>query len=466
MSTSPRLSARTLAQLDPAVARPGYDRAEQQIGIVHLGIGAFHRAHQAVFTDDAMGVGDRDWGVAGVSLRSGQVRDALDPQDDLYLVDERGTDAERLRLIGVVRRVLVAPEEPAEVRRVLGQPATRIVTLTVTEKAYFRSGDGVDLAAIEAAGHSIYHLLADGLAQRRAAGLAGLTLLSCDNLANNGKVLSRGLSEWLERHDPALRRWFEAECTCPSSMVDRIVPATTSADLDRIAAEAGLRDEGAVVTEPFRQWVIEDRFAGPRPRWELVGAELVPDVAPFEAAKLRMLNGAHSALAYLGLLARHRFVHQAIADAAIAATVEQLMRREAAASLQPAGGQDLQAYAAKLLERFRNQALPHLLSQIATDGSQKIPQRWLEPLAINAAHGCASPATLRALAAFLLHVRGDGEPVNDPLRERLAACWIGASTDEVVDAVVGPNGLIRSNWSPTAGDRRLIMDALLELERS
>jgi len=448
-----RLSPATLGLLSEGVARPAYDRDAQQVGIVHLGIGAFHRAHQAVFTDDAMAAGDRDWAITGVSLRSGQVRDAVAPQDGLYLVDERGAEAEHLRLIGAVRQVLVAPEEPHEVRRMLAAPTTRIVQLTVTEKAYFRSGAGIDIAAVEATGATIYHWLADGLAQRRAQGLDGLTLISCDNLANNGAVLERGLASWLDVQDPSLRRWFEAECTCPSTMVDRIVPATTADDLDRIAVLAGVRDEAAVVTEPFRQWVIEDRFAGPRPRWEAVGAQLVSAVAPYEAAKLRMLNGAHSALAYLGLLRAHEFVHQAIADGEIWPVVTTLMRDEAAATLIPASGQDLHAYADALIARFANTALPHRLAQIAMDGSQKIPQRWLEPLAINASHGRASPATLTALAAFLRHVRGDGAAVNDPLRRELESCW-DAGRAAVVERMFGPSGLLHHDWSPSADDRR------------
>lgn len=464
MTARPRLSAASLDQLSPAVARPGYDRAAQQIGIVHLGLGAFHRAHQAVFTDDAMAAGDRDWAIAGVSLRSGQVRDALEPQNGYYLLDERVAEAERLRLIGAVRRILVAPEEPHEVHRLIAAPATRIVTLTVTEKAYFRRGDGVDLAAVEAAGETIYHLLADGLAQRRVAGLGGLTLISCDNLAHNGAVLEAGLAAWLERRDPSLRRWFEAECTCPSTMVDRIVPATTSADRDRIAAASGVRDEGAVVTEPFRQWVIEDRFAGPRPRWDAVGTQLVSDVAPYEAAKLRMLNGAHSALAYLGLLRGHQFVHQAIADPVIAPLVGRLMRTEAAASLTPAPGQDLAAYADALLARFGNAALPHALAQIATDGSQKIPQRWLEPLAINRAEGRASPATLTALAAFLRHVRGDHAPVNDPQAAALAQCWQGGE-DELLSRLFGPQGPLRHRWQPSPEEARELLRHLHEWSR-
>ncbi|WP_174292915.1 mannitol dehydrogenase family protein [Sphingomonas bacterium] len=454
---SARLGAGTVDRLSPGVARPGYDWAAQRVGIVHLGIGAFHRAHQAVYTDAAMAAGDRDWGIAGVSLRSASVRDALAPQDGLYTVTQRGSDGESAALIGAIRELVVAPQSPNRVAELLASPNVHLATLTVTEKAYHRRADGtLDVEAVAAAGGTLYHHLADGLARRRADKLPGLTLLSCDNLADNGGVLARGLATWLDRVDPALRRWFEVRCSCPGTMVDRIVPAVTDADLDRVAATIGLRDEGAVVTEPFRQWVIEDRFAGPRPRWELDGAQLVADVAPFEAAKLRMLNGAHSALAYLGLLAGHAFVHQAVADPAIGPTIERLMRDEAAASLSPTPDQDLAAYADALLARFRNEGLPHRLAQIATDGSQKIPQRWLEPLAINAAQGRRSPATLRALAAWMIHVRGTGTPVADPLAQQLAQLWAKAGTEGIVPALFGPAGLLACAWQPDPQDAALL----------
>lgn len=447
-----RLSSATLRALAPAVVRPRYDRERQAEGIVHLGIGAFHRAHQAVYTDDAMAAGDRDWGIVGVSLRSPEVAEQLGPQDGLYTVNERSGEGSATRLIGAVARVIVAPQDPAAVIEALAAPATRIVSLTVTEKGYTRTADGsLDVAALgdEAAGgapRSLYGYLGCALAQRRAAGLPGLTLVSCDNLAENGARLAALLGEYLEHFDPALVRWFVRECTCPSTIVDRIVPATTPEDRDAIAATIGLEDHGAVVTEPFRQWVIEDRFAGPRPRWEVGGAELVTDVRAHEAAKLRMLNGAHSALAYLGLAHGHQFVHQAIADPELAPLIERLMRDEAAASLGPEPGVDTAAYADRLLARFANPALPHRLIQIAMDGSQKLPQRWLEPLAANAAAGRAAPATLTALAAWIDHVRGDRDPVNDPMAQRLAALWREAGREGIVAALVGERGLFAGTW--------------------
>jgi fructuronate reductase len=240
-------------------------------------------------------------------------------------------------------------------------------------------------------------------------------------------------------------------------MVDRIVPATTAADRDMVAETLdGLSDHAAVMTEPFSQWVIEDRFAGPRPNWENVGAQLVSDVAPYETAKLRMLNGAHSALAYLGLGAGHDYVHQAVADPAIRPLIEQLMRHEAATSLTPAPGQDLAAYGDALLARFANPALAHRLAQIAMDGSQKVPQRWLETLTVHQSAHQQCPAILTALAAWLRHLRGDNGLVDDPQAAILARQWAEAGTSGIVDALFGSQGTIRSGWHPNAADSALI----------
>tara|TARA_R110000787_G_scaffold20580_19_gene61196 strand:+ start:9173 stop:10582 length:1410 start_codon:yes stop_codon:yes gene_type:complete len=458
-----RLSQENIAALNADVERPSYDRAAQACGIVHFGIGAFHRAHQAVYTDDAMAAGDRDWGITGVSLRSGDVADQMEPQDGLFTVSERGSGSQRTRLIGAVQRVLVAPRDPAAVVAALACSSTRIVSFTVTEKGYCRTPAGqLDLAMLEpeladgATPRSIYGFLAAGLAQRRAAGTPGLTLVSCDNLAENGAVLSVLLNAYLDRVDPGLAAWFRRECACPSTMVDRIVPAVTDADRQQIADTIGMEDAAAVITEPFRQWVIEDRFAGPRPRWEVGGAQLVADVRQHEAAKLRMLNGAHSALAYLGLAQGHDFVHQAIADSTLRPLIEQLMRHEAGVSLGSDPGLDIDAYAAQLLARFANPALPHRLAQIAVDGSQKIPQRWLEPLAINLAAGRACPATLKALAAWMLHVRGDARVVDDPMAAQLAALWQSAGTAGIVTALFGDQGLFADRWTVTDQSRALL----------
>lgn len=427
-----------------------YDRAAQSVGIVHFGIGAFHRAHQAWYTDAAMNAGERDWMIAGVSLRSAEVAKQMNPQQGIYTVTERSADGAQSRLIGAVRDVLVAPKENKAVIALLAAPTTHIASLTITEKGYCRGADGaLDPALLGE--RSVYHYLAAGLRRRHDFELPGLTLLSCDNLAQNGSQLARLMREFLDRYDPSLVRWFEAECSCPSTMVDRIVPATTEADREEISETLeGLRDEAAVMTEPFNQWVIEDRFSGSRPRWEAVGAELVADVRPYETAKLRMLNGAHSALAYIGLGRGHGFVHEAIADPDIRPLIERLMHEEAAPTIVAAPGQDLAAYADALLDRFANPALKHRLSQIAMDGSQKLPQRWLETLVENRKMGRECPGILSGIAAWITHLRGMNGPLDDPRAAELTKAATGANP---VDALFGAVGPLASDWVPSEADR-------------
>ena len=437
-----RLSAQT--PLPASVQAPGYERGAEDAGIVHIGIGAFHRADQAVYTDDAMNAGDHDWGIIGVSLRSGDVAAQLNPQDGLYTVSSRSAAGTRLRVIGAVRKVLVAADEAQAAIDAIAAPTTHIVSFTVTEKGYLRRPDGsLNLDAARAP-TSLYHFLAAGFAARKAAGLGGLTLLSCDNLANNGAVLRRLMRQYLAAEQPGLVNWFDRECTCPATMIDRIVPATTDADRAAVEAALGAHDEGAVVTEGFSQWVIEDDFAGPRPRWERVGVELVADVAPYETAKLRMLNGAHSALAYIGLGRGHDFVHQAITDPAIRPVIERLMRDEAAPTIDAAPGQDLGAYADALLDRFANPALDHRLIQIAMDGSQKIPQRWLETLAWHQGRGARCASIETAIAAWIAFLRSD-HPIDDPLADRLREAAAGP---DAMAKLFGDGGLIASKWRP------------------
>ncbi|WP_454885060.1 mannitol dehydrogenase family protein [Sphingomonas oryzagri] len=444
-----RLSEATLYGANPLVARVEYDRTAQAVGIVHLGIGAFHRAHQAWYTDRVMAMGAANWAICGVSMRSDTVARQLNPQDGLYSITERSEHGATVRIIGSVTKVLVASTDREAVIAEIASADTRIVSFTVTEKGYCRLPDG-SLDA-QTAARGFYPLLAEAFRRRRDAGTAGLTLLSCDNLASNGATLGRLIYAYLAEAAPDLCDWFVDTCTCPSTMVDRIVPATLSQDLEGIAAVLGVEDAGAVVTEPFSQWIIEDKFAGVRPPWEEAGAQLVADVGPYETAKLRMLNGAHSALAYLGLERGHEFVHQAIADPALRSIVERIMRDEAAKSFAPAPGQLLDAYADALLGRFANPSLAHHLRQIAMDGSQKVSQRWLETIVSRRSKGLDSPAILTALAAWVRHVRGDRIPVDDPQAERLAAAWSSAGEDGICDALFGDDGLLRPSLA--AADR-------------
>lgn len=443
-----RLSTLTLDRLPASVARFAYDRHDQLTGIVHLGLGAFHRAHQAWYTDLAMDGGDRHWAIVGASLRSAAVARRINPQDGLYSLTSRSGAGATTRVVGSIRAVHATTTAFGEhdVTCAIAAQPTRIVSLTVTEKGYASRPDGSLDHALARIG--FYPLLARGLARRRDLGRDGVTLMSCDNLAGNGARLQRLVSEYLAAFAPDLLPWFESHCACPSTMVDRIVPATTGEDRDEVAGSLGMRDEAAVMTEPYSQWVIEDRFAAGRPRWETVGATLVADVAPFETAKLRMLNGAHSALAYLGLEKGHVFVHQAIADPDLRALVERLVRDEAAHSFAPATGQDLAAYADSLFARFANPALRHRLDQIAADGSQKIPQRWLETIADRRGRGQRSPALLAALAGWVRHVRGDEQTVDDPLAPALASLWQQNGSPGVVPALFARAGPFADALTP------------------
>lgn len=439
-----RLGPDTLAHLPGDVGTCPYDREAQKIGIVHFGIGAFHRAHQAWYTDCAMAAGDRNWGICGVSLRSPDVAAQLNPQGGLYTLTERQGDAAQTRVIGAVREVLYAPDQAGAIIARLADPACQIASFTVTEKGYARGhGGGLDLAAARS---SFYPLLAQGLAERRARGLGGLTLLSCDNLAENGRVLARLVEQWLAAEMPDLSEWFTRECRVPATMVDRIVPRTTPQALAELEQHLGMHDAGAVFTEGFSQWVIEDDFAGPRPQWERHGVELVDDVAPFETAKLRMLNGAHSLLAYCGLEAGYTYVHQAVADPRLAALAERLLRDEASPTISAAPGQDLAAYAGQLMQRFGDPALMHRLDQIAMDGSQKIPQRWLDTAAVLIRRSLPCDAIAAGFAAWVRHL-ADGRYVDDPHGEELHALAIEGGARGIVDRCLGAGTGMTALWS-------------------
>lgn len=405
----PRLSP---GALPGGVRGPRYERGVLQTGIVHLGIGAFMRAHLAVANEDALDDGGSPgWGITGVSLRASDTRDALAPQGGLYTLALRDSAGEALRIIGCVRDCLVAPEDPAAVVRRIAAPGTRIVSLTVTEKGYLDDGP-----------RSAAGFIVAGLAQRRAAGHGPMTLMSLDNLPSNGAVLRRRVLALAERSDPDLARWIAACCTFPNSMVDRIVPRTTDADRERIAAALGVHDAWPVVGEPFFDWAVEDHFAAGRPDWP--GVRYVPDVGPFERRKLRMVNGAHSTIAYLSLAAGWATVDEAMRQPALRRHVDALLRDEVEPTL---AGVELDGYRARLLERFANPALAHRCAQIAMDGSQKLPQRILDTLRDRLRSGHPIDRLSLTVAAWWRHQRTPG--ADDPLAAELHAHWLRSAGD-------------------------------------
>lgn len=438
-----RLSSATVQHLPASVERPGYCAEAHGVGIVHLGVGAFHRAHQADYVDEVLALGGGDWRICGVSLRSPAVRNQMVAQDGLFTRTQRSNAGERVRLSAAIADVLVAPEDPQAVIRAIADPNVHIISLTITEKGYSHdpatgeldehNPDVVHDLANPGRPRGALGFLAEGLAQRKAAGSPGLTLLCCDNLPDNGRVLGSVLTEFASRRDPALSRWIGSNVALPSTMVDRIVPATTESDILRLADRIGLEDQAMVKTEPFSQWVIEDRFAGPRPEFERVGAQIVPDVRPFELAKLRMLNGAHSTLAYLGLRVGLTFVHEAVADPDLRAVAAHLMHSEAATTLPPAIKLDPSRYAAALLDRFANSALEHRLFQIAMDGSQKLPQRLLGTIRDRLSQGRTADAAFLGVAGWMLHATGRGpagtHTVDDPMAATLARIADKAGND-------------------------------------
>ena len=462
MTAMGTLSPASLDTLPEDISCPAYDRESVGVSIVHLGIGAFHRAHMAVYVDDLLARSAGDWGICGVSLRSAGVRNALAPQGGLYTLVERGPGAPRYRIIGSVKEVLVAPEDPELVVERMARIETRIVSLTVTEKGYCHSPA---TGALDEHHPDILHDLTDpdtprsaigflvsALDRRRQAGLPPFTVLSCDNLPNNGDTVRGIVQRFADLTDPTLGRWIEDEGAFPNTMVDRIVPASTDEDRAAVDAALGCHDAWPVATEPFRQWVIEDDFSAGRPDWSAVGAQLVSDVAPFELMKLRLLNGAHSCLAYLGYLAGYETVSDAMADPNMAAYVRRLMDDEVTPTLDVPPGTDLTAYKDALIERFRNPALKHRTWQIAMDGSQKLPQRLLGTVRDRLAAGRPIDSLALGIAAWMRYVTGvdeRGEPIDvrDPLADLLGDVTRQAAGDPaaLVGALLGVQDVFSSD---------------------
>ncbi|MEU4396655.1 mannitol dehydrogenase family protein [Kribbella sp. NPDC023855] len=474
-----RLSLANIA----ASHRPGVDPRELTVGIVHLGLGAFHRAHQAVFTEQAaILTSDTRWGICGISQRSSTVRDQLAPQDGLYSVLTRGQGDPSVRVIGSIRDVLTAPEDPQAVVDRIGDPVVSVVTLTVTEKGYRAAAEGgLDLTDPEIqadlAGRpprTVVGQLAAGLEKRAATGAGPLTVLSCDNLVANGHYLRRLVEDYAAASSDAKALNEQLEVArFPASMVDRIVPATTDADRDETAALLGVRDEAVVVAEPFLQWVIEDDFAGPRPDWEKAGAIVTDDVAPWEQAKLRMLNATHSMLAYLGALRGYETIAEAVRDEKLADLATELMTSDVIPTLTPPIGLDLTAYGESVLERFANPALKHRTAQVAMDGSVKLPVRLLGTVRDRLAANAEPRLAALAVAAWMVYVaRGadaNGKPLSldDPQAGKLRAALDGAGTEPaaIVNALLNVDSVFGPDLPANSTFRALLTDHVTTLTR-
>lgn len=458
----------------------------RRTGIVHLGLGAFHRAHQAVYIERNLARhGGGDWGISSANIRSNRRLVELIRERDYryYVAEYTNSQTLTLREVGAIREALYAGENGEDRDALLARmstPDVRIVTLTVTEKGYYLNpAEGTLMNDAPAIAHDIARpqapqtapgMLVEALARRHAAGIAPFTVLSCDNMPDNGKRTRTAVIELARQRDPALADWIAREVAFPCSMVDRIVPAMTEADFERLR-ELGLDDPAAVVCEAFSQWVVEDHFPQGRPDWEHEGVEMVADVAPFETMKLRMLNGSHSLLAYLGALDDVDTVYDAVSRREFADLLRRYMRHEAAPTLTMPEGTDLAAYAESLLTRFANDSLRHRLQQIAMDGSQKLPQRWLQGALAQRDAGGEFTCTALGVAAWIRYTRGSDlhgnrHAVDDPLADTFAALHArhGDSPQELVDAFLALDAIFPPELSRDTRFANTVLSAYRSLQ--
>lgn len=463
-ATAAPLSAATLEQIGAngrGVQIPAFGLSERSVGIVHFGVGGFHRAHQALYVDRLMehhrALG---WGICGVGLmpHDAAMRDALTAQDGLYTLVEKAPDGTRTaRVVGSISEYLYAPDDPEAVLARLTDPDVRIVSLTVTEGGYNynpRTGEfladtpavAADLAAdlSTAAPVTTFGFITEALRRRRAAGTEPFTVMSCDNIQGNGHLAQKVFTAFAELKDSELGAWVRDNVPFPNSMVDRITPVTTDADREAIAAEYGISDAWPVVCEDFIQWVLEDRFRTGRPPFEAVGVQVVDDVEPYELMKLRLLNATHQAMAYTGYLAGYRYAHEVAQDPLFAEFFAAYMDREATPTLRPVPGIDLDAYKRQLLERFSNEQVRDTLARLCAESSDRIPT-WLIPVVTDnlrngddgAAGGRGSVALSAAIVAswarYAEGVDEAGEEINvvDRLKERVMAAAALQNTDEL-----------------------------------
>ena len=440
------MSRLSLSTLSAAKAdHPAYDPQSVTIGVVHFGPGAFHRGHQAAFLDNILAKDPR-WGICGVSLHSAGVRDALIPQDGLYTLAILDADI-RYQILGSMREVLVGPENIEAVLERLARPEVEVVTSTVTEKGYcldpqwkldFSHPDIVhDLANPDRPKSFIGYVVA-GLRRRRTAGLAPFVLIPCDNLPKNGERLKLAVTAYASHLDDELAAWIASNLQCPCTMVDSITPATDDALRTRVAEAMGLEDAWPIQREAFTQWVIENHVHADGPDWAGAGVTLTDNVPAFERAKLRLLNGPHSTLAYVGLHKGYETVAEAMNDPELAGFVRDLMLKDVVPLLEAPAGMDLPGYCEAILARFRNPAIRHLLSQIAWDGSQKLPIRILSSLTEALARGADISRLCVPLAAWMRFVRTRavaGEAITDPLAEDLLALGRRLN-DDIIDVAI------------------------------
>jgi mannitol 2-dehydrogenase len=434
------LSRSTIGDLDDRVQRPAYDRDEVTASIVHFGVGGFHRAHQAMYLDTLMNRGEAmDWGLCGVGAlpHDRKIIETLRAQDGLFTLIVKHPDGRREpRVIGSIVDVMLAPDDPAAVIDRLADQRTRIVSLTITEGGYlvnqvtgeFDADDPSIRADLRenSTPTTVFGYIVAGLARRRHEGLPPFTVMSCDNLPDNGDVARRMMCAFARLKDPDLAAWMEAEVAFPNCMVDRITPVTAAEDIDRLVDEFGVVDGWPVVCEPFTQWVLEDRFGQGRPPFQDAGVQMVDDVVPYELMKLRLLNASHQAMAYLGYLAGHRYAHEVCQDPLFAEFLLGYMEREGSPTLPPVPGVDLGAYRRELVERFANPEVRDTLARLCAESSDRIP-KWLVPvIRANLASGGEIDRSALVVASWARYAEGvdeKGQPIDvvDRLKDRVMA---------------------------------------------
>ena len=422
---------------------PHYDREAVTNGIVHIGVGGFHRAHQALYMDDYIEQeiarsqpsthepGKSHWGICGVGLLRGdaKMRDILQAQDGLYTLVERSPVQDTARIIGAITQYLFAPDDPQAVVETLANPHCRIVTLTITEGGYYVvEGTGELDADHPTIQHDLQHpsqplgvygFLTAALNRRRQQGISPFTVLSCDNLQGNGDLVKKMLTAFAKQQNSDLGRWIQENVAFPNSMVDRITPSTTPADIQMVRDRFGVDDDWPVVAEPFLQWVIEDRFCAGRPDWESVGVQMTDDVKPYEMMKLRLLNASHSLLGYLGSLLGYTYSSEAMGNPLIRQAVEWLMD-EVSPTLPPLPGIQLDSYKQTLIERFGNPKVRDQLSRLCLNGSDKLPKFILGSLRDKLAQGGSVTYLSFAIALWFRYLNGTNEqghplPIDDPM---------------------------------------------------
>ena len=440
------------AALPENVQLPQYDRQQLRSRIMHFGFGAFHRAHQALLTDRVLNAKGGDWGLCEISLFSGDVlMSQLRAQGHLYTVLEKGADGNQPIVIGAVHECLNAKlDSLAAIVEKFCEPQVAIVSLTITEKGYCIDPATGRLDVTQSRivhdlenpsePHSAPGILVEALHRRRERGLPPFTVLSCDNIPDNGHVVKNAVLGMAQKRSPELAEWIAEHVSFPGTMVDRIVPAATEESLAEIASVLDVEDPCAISAEPFIQWVVEDNFVAGRPKWEIAGVQMVNDVLPWEQMKLRMLNGSHSFLAYLSYLAGYEHISDCMQDANFRKAALQLMVQEQAPTLRITDV-DLQAYADSLIERFTNPALKHRTWQIAMDGSQKLPQRMLEGIRVHLERGSEWPLLALGVAGWMRYIsgkddRGETIDVRDPLAEKIQALVTNSRETERVGALL------------------------------